>query len=52
MLSFDNTDKQKAGWDAFINHPEWDVMKNLPVYADTVSRITNDNMRPLPGSQI
>ena len=52
MLSFEDADKQKAGWEAFIQSPEWDALKNDPKYAETVSRITNDNLRPLPGSQI
>ncbi len=52
LLGFDNAEKQAAGWDAFLKHPEWDAMKKDPTYKDTVSRITNDNLRPVKGSQI
>ena len=52
MVGFENPAAQEAAWAAFIKHPEWEKMKNDPKYADTVSRITNLNLRPLPGSQI
>lgn len=52
MISFENAAAQEAAWVAFIKHPDWDKLKADPKYADTVSRITNMVLRPLPGSQI
>ena len=52
MVGFENPAAREAAWAAFIKHPEWEKMKNDPKYADTVSRITNLILRPLPGSQI
>jgi hypothetical protein len=52
MLQFDDMEAMEAGWDAFRNHPDWNTLKQDPQYKDTVSRITNLVMRPLPASQI
>lgn len=52
MLSFESAAAQEAAWAAFIKHPDWEKLKADPKYADTVSRITNLVLRPLPGSQI
>ena len=40
MLSAEDEEAHKAHWQAFLKHPEWDRMKVLPRYADTVSKIT------------
>ncbi len=52
MISFESAAAQEAAWAAFIKHPDWEKLKADPKYADTVSRITNLVLRPLPGSQI
>ena len=52
MVGFENPAAQEAAWAAFIKHPEWEKLKIDPRYAETVSRITNLVLRPLPGSQI
>ena len=52
MLGFDSPAKQEAAWAAFQKDPEWIKLKADPKYADTVSNITNQVLRPLPGSQI
>ncbi|MCH2180576.1 MAG: NIPSNAP family protein [Mariniblastus sp.] len=41
MLSAANMDEHKEHWKAFLAHPEWDRMKNLEQYKDTVSGIQN-----------
>jgi len=39
MTSYENMESQKAHWDAFRKHPDWEVLKNKPEYANTVSHI-------------
>jgi hypothetical protein len=39
MTSYENMESNKAHWDAFRNHPDWEVLKNKPEYANTVSHI-------------
>lgn len=39
LLSAEDEEAHKAHWQAFLKHPEWDRMKVLPQYANTVSRI-------------
>lgn len=41
MLSAANRDQHAEHWKAFLAHPEWDRMKNLEQYKDTVSKIQN-----------
>ncbi len=52
MLGFDDADAKDAGWKAFLASDQWNKLKKLPIYADTVSRITNIMLLPGPGSQI
>ncbi|MBN2269478.1 MAG: NIPSNAP family protein [Sedimentisphaerales bacterium] len=52
MVGFDDPDTQKKAWDAFRQHPEWKKMQEDPYYKDTVSRITNIELRPTAASQI
>ena len=52
MLQFDDMEALDAAWDAFRKHPDWKSLSKDPQYKDTVSRITNMIMRPLPASQI
>ncbi len=52
MLSFENDEARKEAWAKFLAHPEWKTMKSDPTYKDTVSRITNQFLRPIAASQI
>lgn len=52
MLQFDDMEAMDKAWDAFRNHPDWKSLSKDPQYKDTVSRITNLVLRPLPASQI
>ena len=46
MTTHEDTIAQKANWDAFVSHPEWDRMKNLDRYQNTVSSITKYLLYP------
>ena len=46
MITHADTTAQKANWDAFGSHPEWDRMKNLDRYQNTVSSITKYLLYP------
>jgi len=46
MTTHADTTAQKANWDAFVSHPEWDRMKNLDRYQNTVSSITKYLLYP------
>lgn len=46
MTAHADTVAQKANWDAFGAHPEWDRMKNLERYQNTVSNITRYLLYP------
>ena len=52
MVGFDNEAAQGAAWKTFGAHPEWKRIRSLPIYKDTVSRITNIVLRPTSCSQI
>lgn len=39
MVAFDSMEARDANWEKFFEHPEWNRMKALPKYADTVSNI-------------
>jgi hypothetical protein len=52
MLSASDMESHEAHWKAFIGHPEWDRMKKLPKYKDTVSNITKVYLVPTDYSQI
>jgi hypothetical protein len=46
MTTHADTIAQQANWDAFVNHPEWDRMKNLDRYQNTVSGMTKYLLYP------
>ncbi len=52
MLSASDMDTHKEHWKAFMAHPEWNRMKILPKYADTVSKITKTFLVPTKYSQL
>jgi len=41
MIHFKDMDAHAAAWKAFLDSPEWNAMKTLPKYANTVSNIRN-----------
>ena len=52
MLSADDMQAHQAHWKAFRSHPEWDRIKGLAKYKDTVSNITNWFLAPTSYSQL
>ncbi|MBW8015153.1 MAG: NIPSNAP family containing protein [Planctomycetes bacterium] len=52
MLSASDIDAHKKHWKAFMAHPEWNRMKKLPKYKDTVSKITKTFLIPTKYSQL
>lgn len=52
MLSASDMDAHKEHWKAFMAHPEWNRMKKLPKYKDTVSKITKKFLVPTKYSQL
>ncbi|RMG24671.1 MAG: NIPSNAP family containing protein [Bacteroidetes bacterium] len=52
MLTFKDRQERDANWQTFVKHPEWDVMKNKAEYADSVSKVSNYFLTPLPYSDI
>lgn len=46
MTTHADTTAQKENWKAFVEHPEWDRMKNLERYQNTVSSITKYQVYP------
>lgn len=52
MLSFENDDAQKKGWNNFGKDPDWKKLSKDDAFKDTVSTITNLLLRPIEGSQI
>lgn len=52
MLSAGDREAHEAHWKAFGEHPEWNRMKAMPKYSDTVSAITNVFLTPTAFSQI
>ena len=51
MLSAGDMDAHKAHWKTFLTHPEWERMKSISKYDDTVSHITNWFLVPTSYSQ-
>ena len=39
MLNYRDMDHREAAWKDFLEHPDWDAMKNKEIYANTVSNI-------------
>ena len=52
MLVYEDEDAKKAAWKTFVSSPEWERMKNLPRYKDTVSKIHSHFLVALPYSHI
>jgi hypothetical protein len=52
LLCAQDLDANRAGWKAFVNHPDWKAMKDLPKYADTVSHIDRQYLVPTQFSEV
>ncbi|MEF8811050.1 MAG: NIPSNAP family protein [Bacteroidales bacterium] len=52
MTTFSDTTSQQEHWDAFGNHPDWQEMKEIERYQNTVSNITKYLMYPTDYSDI
>ena len=52
MLSASSREAHKEHWGKFGGHPEWQRMREMPKYKDTVSKITNFFLKPTAYSQI
>jgi len=52
MTSYSNMESNKEHWNAFRKHPDWDVLKNKPEYANTVSHIDKWLCHPTDYSDI
>jgi len=52
MLEFKDMDERKANWKKFADSAEWDVLKNKPEFANTVSVVNKVFLVPLEYSQI
>lgn len=52
MLAAESAEAHKEHWKAFLAHPEWDRIKVLPQYADTVSKISNWFLKRAACSQL
>ncbi len=52
MLVYENQEIRGKNWQAFLKHPNWDRMKNMEIYKDTVSKIVARFLDPAPYSQV
>lgn len=52
MLVYEDQAMRGKNWQAFLKHPDWDRMKNMEIYKDTVSKIVARFFDPAPYSQI
>ena len=52
MLSADDMESHQEHWNAFIAHPEWDKMKKMERYQDTVSKIQKWFLKPTSYSHL
>ena len=52
MLSASDREAHEAHWSKFFTHPDWQRMKEIPKYRDTVSNFANFFLMPTAYSQI
>ena len=52
MLVFDDMAERDQNWQAFIEHPDWQRVSQLPEYADSVSRVNRTFLVPTDYSQV
>ena len=52
MLVYEDQKMRGKNWQAFLKHPEWDRMKRMEIYKDTVSKIVARFLDPAPYSKV
>ena len=52
MLVFDDIAERDQNWRAFIDHPDWKRVSQLPEYANSVSRVNRTFLVPTDYSQV
>lgn len=52
MLVFKDMNERDKSWDVFRNSPQWAAIKDLDVYKETVSNISDIILRPAKCSQV
>lgn len=52
MLVFENMARRDASWDRFRTDPDWLTLREVPLYQNTVSNITDIILRPTSFSQV
>ncbi|MDW7691936.1 NIPSNAP family protein [Flammeovirgaceae bacterium SG7u.111] len=52
MLWFEDMDAREANWKKFLEHPDWNEMKNKKEYKDSVSKVNKIYLEPVEYSQI
>jgi len=52
LLAAADMEANQASWKAFVAHPDWKAMKDLPKYADTVSHIDKQFLVPTSFSEV
>ena len=52
MLWFTDAAAREQSWAAFFQHPDWIAMKDLPQYANTVSKVVSTFLVRAPSSQL
>jgi len=52
LVAYKDMEERKAAWGRFSSHPDWDKLKVVERYKDTVSKIHQTFLNPAPYSQI
>ena len=52
MLVFEDMEERDQNWQAFVQHPDWQRVSQLPEYADSVSRVNRTFLVPTDYSQV
>jgi hypothetical protein len=52
MVAFKDMEERNKKWEKFGADPDWNRVKVLPEYANTVSKIIKKFLEPLPYSQV
>ncbi|NQV23834.1 MAG: NIPSNAP family protein [Rhodopirellula sp.] len=52
MLSAENEEDHQTHWKGFGPHPQWQILKKMDRYKDTVSKIISTKLVPTAGSQL
>ena len=47
MLNFTDMEQRDEHWAKFLKHPEWETMKGMKEYANTVSNIRREFLVPM-----